>query len=336
MASWKVLGLTPGMGWPINNEEYQKVGARYVEVPCQTEDEIIEATSDADAVFAVVEQFNRRVIERMKKCRLISVLGIGYDHVDIDAATEQGICVSNVPVYCVDELSDHAMALLLACARKIAIQVVGVREGGWDSPINPRIWAKLPPMFKLRGQTLGIVGLGRIGRALVPKAKGFGMQVIAYDPYVTPDTATEIGIELVEFAYLLEKSDFVSVHAPLNNETRRMFGIEQFKKMKPTAFFINCSRGGIVDENALYAAVTQNYIAGAGLDVLDPEPPLLNNPLLKLDSVLVTPHSAFYSERAMIELVKQAEEEVCRVLGGDWPRNFVNPKVKEKYTRKWV
>lgn len=333
---WKVLGLTAGLGWPVSKAGYEKIGAEYVEIPCQTEEEIIEATSDADAVFAVAEQFTRRVIKHMRKCRLISVLGIGYDHVDVDTATKQGICVSNVPGYCVDELSDHAMALLLACARKIVIQVIGVRDGGWDSAINPRIWAKLPPMFKLRGQTLGIVGLGRIGRTLVPKAKGFGMKVIAYDPYLTPEIARETGVELVELDYLLEKSDFISVHALLNNETRHMFRIEQFRKMKPTAFFINCARGGLVDDRVLYVAVSQNYIAGAGLDVLEPEPPMPDNPLLKLDNVLVTPHSSFYSEQAMIEVVRQAEEEVFRVLGGDWPLNLVNPEVKEKYTGKRV
>ena len=331
----RVIGLASGFGWPIYEQGYEKLGAEYVEIPSQTEDEIIEATRDADAVFAPAEVFSRRIIEDMRRCRIISVAGTGCDHVDLDAATEHGICVSNVPEYCSEEVSDQAMALLLACARRTVIGVIGVRAGEWDSLVDSRLHTKLKPLFRLRGQTLGIVGLGRIGRALVPKARGFGMKVISYDPYIDPSVVPEMDVELVEFKHLLRESDFISLHMPATNQNSPIFRLEQFKKMKPTAFLINAARGKLIDEKALYTAITQGYIAGAGLDVTDHEPPEPGNPLLCLENVLITPHSGYYSEQSLIELLKQAEEEVFRVLGGGWPQNFVNPQAKDKYTRRW-
>lgn len=331
----KVVGLARNFGWPISKQGYEKLGAEYVEIPCQTESEIMEATKDTDAVFAPAESFNRKVIENMRKCRIISVVGIGYDHVDLDAATEYGICVSNTPGFCVEEVSDQAMALLLACARKIVMQVIGVKAAEWDSLVDSRLHIKVPPIFRLRGQTLGIIGLGQIGRALVPKAKGFGMKVIAYDPYIGPSLSQEMGVDLVELDYLLEKSDFISLHAPLTDKNRHMLGLQQFKKMKPSAFLINTARGGLIDEKALYTAVNEGYIAGAGLDVTEQEPCGTDNPLLKLDNILITPHTAYYSEQSRIEVLRRSEEEVFRVLGGNWPQNFVNPQVKENYIRRW-
>lgn len=333
--SRKVVGLARDFGWPICKQGYKKLEAEYIEIPCKTEPEIIEATADADAVYAPAEHFSRRVIEQMRRCHIISVAGIGYDHVDLDAATEHGICVSNTPEYCKEEVSEQAMALLLSCVRKIVISVIGVRAGDWDSLVDSRLHAKLVPMLRLREHILGIVGLGRIGRALVPKAKGFGMKIISYDPYLDPDVALKMNVKLVGFEHLLEESDFISLHVPLTSETSRMFGLEQFKRMKPSAFLINTSRGGVIDEKALYTALIQGYIAGAGLDVTDPEPPDLDNPLLQLENVIISPHLAYYSEQSMFEVLKQSEEEVFRVLGGEWPRNLVNTEVKENYTRRW-
>ena len=333
--SRKVVGLARNFGWPVNRQGYAEVDAEYVEILCKTESEIMEAIADADAVFAPAEHFGREVIEHMRKCRLISVAGVGYDHVDTDAATERGICVSNTPEYCTEEVSDQAMALLLACARKVVASVARVKAGEWDSLVDARLQTEIRPMFRMRGQTLGIVGIGRIGRALVPKARGFGMRVIAYDPYLDPGVAREMMVDLVEFDRLLEESDFVSLHMPLTSETGHMFGLEQFRRMKPTAVFINVSRGGLVNERALHTALTRGYIAGAGLDVTDPEPPAADNPLLKLENALITPHTGYYSEQSLIDVLEQAEEEVFRVLGGDWPRNLVNGGVKEIYVRKW-
>jgi len=329
----KVVAMC-NFGWPLNKKGYEKLAAEYVEIPAQTESEIIEATSDADAVLAPIEPHPRKVIEHMRKCRIISVAGIGYDYVDVDAATEYGICVSNVPGYCVEEVSDHAMALLICCARKIQAQVNWVREGKWDTMMSTKILANVKPIFRLQGETLGIVGFGNIGRALVPKARGFGIKVIAYDPYIALSVAKETEVELVEFDEVLARADFISLHMPLANENRHMFGLEQFKKMKPSAILINTARGELVDESALYTAVTKGYIAGAGLDVTEREPLAPDNPLLKLDNVLITPHSAFYSEQSHIEVLRRAEEEVFRVLSGKWPQNFVNPQVKENYIRR--
>jgi len=331
----KVVAFARGFGWPINKAEYERLGAKYVEIPCKTEDEFMQASAEAYAVFVPIEPMTKRIIEHMRKCRIISVVGVGYDYVDVEAATEYGICVSNVPDYCTEEMSDHALALLLACARKIVMQVIGVRSGEWDDMVNPQIRAKLPPIFRLRGQTLGIVGIGRIGSKLVYKGKYLGMKVIAYDPYVEANVAQEIGVELVEFEHLLERSDFISLHMSLNDETRHMFGLEQFKRMKRSAFLINTARGGLIDEKALCTAVAEGYIAGAGLDVLEPEPPAPGNPLLKLDNILITAHSGFYSEQSITQVLRESEEEVFRVLSGGWPRNFVNPTVKQNFLRRW-
>lgn len=327
--AYKVVMTTHYTGLPYNREGYNEVGAEFVEQPCQTEDEIIAATADASAVFAILQPLNKKVIENMKRCRIISCVGIGYNHVDIKVATQHGISVSNVPDHCLEEVSDHAMALLLACARKIMPQIIAVSEGKWDSVMRAEIRKKWPPIFRLRGQSLGLVGLGRIARALVPKAKGFGLRVIAYDPYIPKSVAQGLGVELVEFDHLLRESDFISLHVFLGDETRNMMGLEQFKKMKSTAYLINTARGGLVDEQALYTALTQGYIAGAGLDVTEPEPPDLSDPLFKLENVLLTPHCSFYSDESVLELNRRAEEEVFRVLRGEWPRNLVNPQVKE-------
>jgi D-3-phosphoglycerate dehydrogenase len=322
-------------GLPCNPEGYKELGAEFVGIPCQTEDEIIAATADASAVFAILQDFNKRVIDNMKQCRIICCVSIGYGNVDLDAATQNGILVTNVPDYCLEEVSDHTMALLLACARKIVPQIIAVKEGKWVSTMRLEFRDKWPPMFRLRGQSLGLVGFGRIARILVPKAKGFGLRVIAYDPYIPKSVGQELGVELVEFDYLLKESDFISLHSNLTDETKHMMGLEQFKKMKPTAYLINVSRGGLIDEQALYIALTHGYIAGAGLDVTEPEPPDRNHPLFKLENVLITPHSAFYSDLATSELSRRAEEEVFRVLRGEWPQNLLNPQVKKKYMNKW-
>ena len=190
-------------------------------------------------------------------------------------------------------------------------------------------------VFRIRGQTLGLVGLGRIPRILVPKAKSFGLKIIAYDPYIPADVAMEAGVELVDFDRLLEESDYISVHAALTHENEGMFGLEQFKTMKPTAFLINTARGALVNSEALYTALTESLIAGAGMDVTEPEPINLDNPLLKLDNAIFTGHSAYFSETSTVEQRKAPVEEIARVLTGEWPQALVNPEVKEKFTQRW-
>ncbi|MFC1944041.1 C-terminal binding protein [Chloroflexota bacterium] len=320
----------------FGEKEYRDLDATLEKKVCRTEDELIDIAGDADAVITGGEPYSRRVIERLAKCRIISNIGIGYDGVDVEAATERGICVANVPDYCIEEMADHTIALLLACARKLVRLDKAVKEGKWDSVAKVTIRSEvMRPTFRLSGQTLGLIGLGRIPRCVVPRAKALGLEVTAFDPYIPKDIAEEAGVELVDLERLLTESDFVSVHAALTPESRQMMNAEAFGKMKSTAYFINTARGALVDEEALRDALSRGIIAGAGLDVMDPEPPSLDNPLLHMDNVIVTAHSANYSEDSAAELRRRPEEDVFRVLRGEWPRGFVNPQVKDDFVARW-
>jgi D-3-phosphoglycerate dehydrogenase len=316
-----------------------KLGAGVEKTFCTTEEELISACSKADAVIAVGIRitpgyvFSPRVIENLNKCRLIALTSIGYDNVDIATATEKGVCVANVPYYCLEEVSDHAMALILACARKFYQLFPDIKNGKWSTQAD--YLSALKPLHRLSGQTLGLIGFGNIARNLVPKAKAFGFRIIAYSPRVPNVLFRKLKVESVELDRLLKESDFVSMHTALTTETKYMMGLEQFKKMKPTAYFINTARGELVDEKALYTALSEGLIAGAGLDVLNPEPPSPDNPLLKLDNVLITGHFAYYSEESREELFRWPWEEVARVLQGEWPHGLVNPQVKERFRVKW-
>jgi D-3-phosphoglycerate dehydrogenase len=324
---------------PTYDELLTKLGAEVEKTFCATEEELISACSEADAVIALGIRitpgyiFSLKVIENLNKCRLIALTGIGYDNVDIAAATEKGICVANVPYYCLDEVSDHAMALILACARKFYQLLPDIKSGKWSTQAD--YLSALKPLHRLSGQTLGLIGLGNIARTLVPKAKAFGFRIIAYAPHVPNILFRTSKVKPVELDQLLEESDFVSMHTALTSETKHMMGLQQFKKMKPTAYFINTARGELVDEKALYTALSEGLIAGAGLDVLSPEPPSPDNPLLKLDNVLITGHFAYYSEESREELFMRPWEEVARVLQGEWPHGLVNPQVKERFRDKW-
>jgi len=263
-------------------------------------------------------------------------LGIGFDKLDVAAATEHGILAANVPDYCQQEMSDHVMALLLTCTRKIAKLNEYIKAGHWQQEADPNIRQGVwPQMARLQDQTLGIVGLGRIAQTLVPKAKGFGMRVIAYDPYIAANRFAELGVERVEFDELLSQSDAISLHCALTDETRGMFGQEQIAKMKPSAYLINTARGGLIDQEALYDALSSGRLAGAGLDVTDPEPIEPDDPLLTLENVILTPHSAHASIPALMELLTRPAEETARVLSGEWPRGLINHDAKEAYAKRW-
>lgn len=305
-----------------------------------SEDEVIAAAQDADVVITNLQPFTRRVIERLPRCRALSAIGIGYDWIDVAAATDHGVMVTNVPDYCLEEVSDHALTLLLACARKLTRIHDAVRAGKWDQPVPVQIRQKIqPPMFRLRGQTLGVVGFGNIARTLVPKATGVGLRVIAHDPYVRQGVAEGLGVELVGLDRLLQESDYVSLHAALTPANRHMLGWEQLKKMKPTAYLINTARGPLIDEEALCKALSEGIIAGAGLDVTEEEPPKPDNPLLKLDNVIITAHSAQYSNQAEVDVWRRPTENAVTILKGEWPRGavspVVNPQVREKFEARW-
>ena len=320
-------------------EKYQKnLGVDFQTIPCDTEDEIITAAQDADAIITLMQPFSRRVIERLNNCKLIFNAGTGFDTIDVQVATEHGICVAFPYDYCVEEVSDHAMALLLDCARKITRLDRAVRSGKWSSFEKREIRGKvLPPIFHLRGQTLGLIGFGRISRAIVPKAKGFRLKVIAFDPYIPPNIFKEMDAEPVTLEYLLETSDFVLIQAAFSPEAKHMIGMEQFRKMKPTAYIINTARGSFIDENTLYTALSEGYISGAGLDVVEGEPKGIcpEHPLLTLDNVIITAHSAYYSEQSAAKYNQRIYEAVASIVNGQWPDWLINPEVKENFQKKW-
>lgn len=305
---------------PDERKALDKIGAKIICLRCRTEEELMAATRDADAVLVTGSNvMTRRVIENLRRCKVIVRYGIGVDNIDLEAATERGIVVANVPDFCMEEVANHAIMFLLACAKKLAFLHNALRAGIWDRKL-------LPPMPCIYGQTLGLVGFGRIARAVARKAHAFNLRILAYDPYVDKSVAGEYGVVLLrgELGELLEEADYVSIHVPLTEETRHMFGEEEFRRMKPTAFLINTSRGAVVDERALIKALREGWIAGAALDVFEKEPPDPDNPLLKMDNVIVTPHSASYSDAAFRDLRRRVGEEAARVLSGRRPLHPVN------------
>jgi D-3-phosphoglycerate dehydrogenase len=259
------------------------------------------------------------MIRQMRHCRVISRFGIGVDNVDLPAATSARIVVTRVPDYCIDEVSDHAMALLLALVRKVPFADSLVQAGHWEMPA-------VVPIRRIRGKVLGLVGFGKIPQLVTPKAKAFGMKVVAYDPYIPASILKQAEVERVEFAELLQTSDYISIHAPLTAETRNLFDAGAFEKMKPTAYLINTARGSLVDEMALARALDAGQLAGAALDVMVDEPPK-NSPLFGRANVIVTPHTSFYSVEALNELQTKAAEEVVRVLRNERPLTPVNPEL---------
>lgn len=285
-----------------------------------TREAILEVARQADGVLVTYARITDDIIEQLNRCRIIARFGIGVDNVDIEAATQSGIVVTKVPDYCIDEVSDHALALLLALARKITYANRQVQAGQWEM-------RAVVPMHRLRGRTLGLVGFGKIPRALAPKAQALGLKVMTYDPYVSDEVTEPLGVESVDFDELLRSADYISTHAPLTTETHHMFNADAFRQMKPEALLINTARGPLVDEQALANALDEGQLAGAALDVMPQEPPPADSPLRGRDNVILTPHIAFYSEESLVELQTKAAQEVARVLAGKSPRYPVNPEV---------
>ena len=335
--SWKIVRT---FGAPVKEFE-EKVMARMdatMEVAdgypgSRDEDTMAEFIGDADAVISVMSPMTRGIMERLPKCRIMTNIGVGYQNFDVEAATDCGILLANNPWYCLEEVSDHAMALLLTLARRIPMLDKAVRAE--DTTYQMIGAARLDKTFRLRGQTLGLVGFGRIPQTLVPKAKGFGLRVIVSDPFAPPELFKEAGVESVDLDTLLAESDYVSLHAALNDKTRGMMGVAQFAKMKPTAVLVNTGRGGLVDENALYKALKEGQISSAGLDVTDVEPVPADHPFRELDNVLLTGHSAFYSTIAAVDQWEWPISEIERVLTGHWPKALINTQVKEKYQERF-
>lgn len=294
-------------------------------VPLQTKkpDEFIDQAADCDALLnTYAGPITADVMAHMPKCRIIARYGIGVDTIDLEAATAAGIIVTNNPTYCIEEVAEHAMALLLACARKVVFYDRLVRNGRWEVPPGK-------PMFRLAGSTLGLVGFGNIARQVAVRAGSFGMNVLYSDPFVKQGDFDVPG-KAAGLDTVLAQSDFVSIHPPLTKDTRKMMNDDAFAKMKRTAWIVNCSRGPIIDTDALVRALDAGKIAGAALDTTDPEPLPNPHPLRERDNVIINPHVAWYSEAAMQGLQAGAPGEVRRVLTGEWPVNVVNRAVKGK------
>lgn len=304
-----------------------------------TEDEIIRNTKDADAVIGSVasQPFTRRVLESLTNCRILAGIAIGFDQVDLEAATEYEIAVTNVPDYCLDEVSGLAIGFMLALGHKMFQIDKAVRERQINFTGGRQAVEEIGyPMFRMREQTLGIVGLGKIGTATALKARGLGMKVIAYDPYVLEGVMSSHGVEPVDLETLLRESDFISLHTPLTPETHNMINYNEFKHMKPTCYFINTARGGCVDEPGLIRALQDGLIAGAGIDVTVEEPIGADNPLITMPNVILTGHSAFYSTTSDKELFYKPMTQVVMALKGEWPIYGLNPQIREGWLEKWT
>jgi len=275
-------------------------------------DDILAVARDADAILVTYAKLPGELLRQLRRCKAIGRFGLGVDNIDIAAAAKIGITVTYVPDYCMQEVSDHAMALLLALARKVPQSNALVQAGRWDMPA-------VVPIHRLAGRVLGLVGFGNIPRALAPKAKAFGLRVVAHDPYVSQHALAAAGVEGMSFDRLLEISDFVSIHAPLLPATRGLFNAEVFRKMKQGACLINTARGPLVDEDALLAALDSGRLVGAALDVVAVEPLPKQSRLIGRDNVVLTPHTGFYSVEALNELQTKCAADVARVLSGEKP-----------------
>ena len=310
--------------WEALDVEHEILGDLADIVPLQVTDpeRFFPEAEDCDALLnTYAGPITAEIMARMPKCRLIARYGIGVDTIDLDAATEAGIIVTNNPTYCIEEVAEHTIAMLLATARKVAFYDRLVRQGRWEVPPGK-------PMFRLAESTIGLVGYGNIARRVAKAAAGLQMRVLFSDPFVESGQFDTPG-EKVELPQLLRESDFVCIHAPLLPQTRHMIGADAFAQMKDTAVLINCSRGPIVDTDALVKALDDQSIAGCALDTTDPEPLTEDHPLRGRDNVIINPHVAWYSEQAMAGLQAGAPGEVRLVLLGEWPKNVVNKAVKD-------
>ncbi len=319
----------------------EPLGATVVSAMGRTETELIECTGGADGVVCSgpVQPWSGRVIRALVNCRIIASLGIGYDRIDLEAATEKCIVVTNVPDYCIDEVSTHAISLMLALNRRLLVMDSSVRRSvtNFVPPNRNSVEGVIQPVFRLQDQVLGIVGLGRIGTATARKARGLGMRVIAHDPYVWDAVMRSHGVQPVDLDTLLETADMLSIHCSLTDETRNMVDDAAIARMKPGAYLINTARGEVVDETALIGALVDGRISGAGLDVTCNDPLPEDDPLKIAPNTILTGHAAWYSTRADSpdEFWQKAMAQVGLALQGRWPRYPVNPEVKARWMHKW-
>jgi D-3-phosphoglycerate dehydrogenase len=341
---FKVLYVSPASSSAFDTSSIEQqsravrlAGGTVVRYEGKSTSELIQALGEADVAMVQGHGFDRAAFAHMGlhgRCKGLVSFGHGYDHLDLDEATANGVVLANTASFGTEEVSNHTMMHFLVCSRKFVLHDKLVRSGEWTRK-------NLAPMGHILGQVFGVVGLGDIGRAVARKAKAFGLQVIAYDPYVASWDALEHGVEMTDsLEALCRRSDYISVHIYLNDETRHLISHAQFAVMKPTAYLINCARGGVVDEAALIDALQRKRLAGAGLDVFEQEPVDPGNPLLKMDNVSLTNHYASYSEVAWERAQTQLGEEAVRIATGMWPLSLINPDVRHvvaprKAARSW-
>jgi D-3-phosphoglycerate dehydrogenase len=337
VAKFKVVtpaGVTyagPGAAYDYELEALTPIGAEIVEVAAKSDEEFAAAARDADALYAKGRPITKRIIDGLERCKVITLGSVGVDSVDVAAATAKGIPVTNVPDTFIEEVADHAMMLILATFRRLVVQDRMVREGRWKEG-RPQL-LQIP---RLMGQTLGLIAFGHVARAVAMRAKPFGLRILAYDPYIEELVMSPYGVEPASLTQVLQQSDIISMHAPATPEAYHLLKEEHFRLMKPTALFINTGRGPTVDEPALIKALEQGWIAGAGLDVLEQEPPASVNPLMKMENVILTAHVASASARFDPARRRRVGQELALVLHGQWPRSCVNPSVLERGNlRRW-
>ena len=298
-----------------------EIGVVPVIAPDKREETLIELCRDADGVINEYAQVTGRVIAAMERCRIISRYGIGLNTIDVDTATTVGITVANSPDASMNEVSEHAIALIMACARGVGLHTASIRKGNYSYMVAA-------PLYRMQGRTLGLVGLGRIPRMLAAKMAGFEFNVIAFDPHLDPAIAAAAGIRLVVLDTLCREADIVSVHCPLTPETEKLIGPAQFAAMKPGVVFVNTARGPVVDEAALIAALEAGHVGSAGLDVFVTEPLPADHPFTAMDNVVLTPHTAWYSEESEIEIRSKTARNVVEALSGKYPTYLANPAVR--------
>lgn len=312
--------LLTDRAWPdtlIEREILVAAGAELAEAPATDEATLVALAADADAIATTWARVTDKVVRSARRARVICRVGIGLDNIAVATATELAIPVTNIPDYCTAEVADHALALILACARNVAFFHLRTKRREYSLQAAP-------PIPRLAGKRLGLVGLGRIGRNLAGKARALGLEVIAHTASGN-DHGT--GCAMLPLETLLAESDFVSLHVPLVPATKHLLSLRQFETMKRRAYLINTARGGLVDHAALWTALQRNMIAGAALDVFDPEPPDLASPLMQDERVIVTPHAAFVSVESLIELRTRVARQIADVLSGRRPECVVNPEV---------
>jgi D-3-phosphoglycerate dehydrogenase len=320
LGSLKVVITDCNLG-PIDQEKAVlcRIGIDPILAHASTEAEVIASCQDAHGLIIQYAPLTKRVLEELPNCQVVSRYGVGVDSIDVPAATSLGIIVANVPDYGIEEVCDQTLALFLSWVRRVGLLDGSIRSGTWDFRVGR-------PIPRLRGMTYGIIGCGRIGRGVATRVRGFGLRVIGFDPYLTEAE----GIQLVSLETLLVESDFISIHCPLTESTHHLVGPEQFQMMKRKPLILNVSRGSVIDEKALIEALDKQLVRGAALDVLEQEPPDPGSPLLKKDTVILSPHIGFYSDESIVELKTRVAENVVGVFIGERPRSIVNPEVLGK------